>query len=259
MNDTADAEKIAAERKDYQAANYLLARHQFNIGCPINIGLMFFGALAAAGVIIQSILINHTFQVARHEYAPQNRASIYLGTPNGEIGEFAFDGKDTKLMLHFKNYGRDVAKHALVELWPAINRPDQPAIVQEIPPFGENKLGLRPATVDVPPGFPYEALESIKAEDRVAIESGQASIEVLGRLSYSDSFGRYCEAFGVTYLQKPFKRFILGAPPQKDYCGSKAQIAMYWGTRIGTKPVQVVPPRSLGPIIKLPSLSTHLP
>jgi hypothetical protein len=196
---------------------------------------------------------------SQRRFAYSQRASVILGSPDGNLGEFAFSGPDARLMLHFKNYGQSAAKNTLVELWPVVVIPDKPAIVQKIPAFqGFNPTKPHIEGTDVPPGFPFDATESIDPKDRELVEAGKASLEVLGRLSYKDDFAEYCHAFGVTYLGKPFNRLVFGTP-HKDYCHGQTQTATFGAISVGTKPTQIWPPKSYAPAIEGPSRARQVP
>ena len=59
----------------------------------------------------------------------------------------------------------------------------------------------------IPPGFPYDKKIPLNPTQWTLAESGKASLFVVLRISYTDKFGKYCYAVGLSYDIGSFNDF----------------------------------------------------
>lgn len=189
-------------------------------------------------------------KLTRCAFIASQRAALYLGWPDGRIGGFTKSGKGKSerawVVLYFRNYGRVAAENVLIELWPTVVIANKPAINKPIPAFqGFHPTGWSEAGISIPPGFPYKKPYPINSDQLRLVErgkdSGLAELHILGRLSYTDRFGQYCQAFSLEYAGSPLNELSLLPTPHRDYCGGQPQIATYSMQiiKMGTKPVHI--------------------
>jgi hypothetical protein len=165
-------------------------------------------------------------------FAATQRTAVYLGLPNGNIAEF---DNNNQIVLHFRNYGQSTAENTLPEAWPLIAVLNKPTAVFDIPPFQGFPPIVGPSLrgISIPPGFPKAKLVPIRVEDCELIEANKATLAVMGRISYIDSFGKYCQPFVILYIGGSVC-FDLSANPSNAMCGKKWQRAT--GNMAGARP-----------------------
>ena len=185
---------------------------------------------------------------ARQAFIATQRAALYVGLPSGSIA----DVRDANALLtvHIRNYGPTTAENALIEIWPTfvpVPKADQPpvSIKQNVPAF----QGFPPYTTmyqpgsSIPPGFPYDKKIPLNPTQWTLAESGKASLFVVLRISYTDKFGKYCYAVGLSYDIGSFNDFHLDPNPHLNYCGGQPQTEVYETAMItvGTRPTRILP------------------
>jgi hypothetical protein len=186
-------------------------------------------AFATVGILVATV-VYATFafkqwSTMHEQFVASQRAAIYLGLPDGSIGELEQTGI---FALHFRNYGPSPAENVQVEIWPAVIPYDHPQLSHErrleIPPFqGFDLSRVRSIGFPVPPGFPFTIRKSINSDDWQRVRSGKAQLEALVRVSYMNEFGNNCHTLIIIYSRE-MAEFTLGPRPTKDYCGGQPRM-----------------------------------
>jgi hypothetical protein len=143
-------------------------------------------------------------RINRKSFEETQRAAVYLGRPDGEIGEF-MPGKDIlRIVLYFRNAGGTAAQRTVIDTWPITTTLGGPSVELKFQPPDHHYIGP-----DIPPGVPYNTYIPYRDATQEELDSGKKDLVIYGRVTYSDSFGSHCETFAVAYDGNPLRRFGL--------------------------------------------------
>jgi hypothetical protein len=177
---------------------------------------------------------------ATKSFATAQHAAVYFGLPDGKVGEFLKSTTGDQVVLHLRNYGASVAQNTIVEFWPVVLTLGQPAILK-IPPFYKfSEVGPHPAGFPVPPGFLFTSARQITKEEKRLIKYADATLMIVGRISYIDQFGKYCQPFSVDYGSTT--GFELARDPSQPLCDGNPHEVQGYRVEVGRKPTRVWPP-----------------
>jgi hypothetical protein len=205
MDSKKSGENDAQEKENYERESYLLALRQWNISYPINAGLLIFGALAAAAVLLQSIYVGQTLTETRSDFKAAQRAYVNFGSKTGVLAEFdpkaTIDGKPV-IILHFTNGGLSTARHLAIEASTGNTfrftyrhryRGSRGDILTE-GARAEEDLAAQGERADYI--FDAQSLSSLDKSN-----PPKQGFAIHGELAYCDIFGVYhCEPFATEYV-----------------------------------------------------------
>jgi hypothetical protein len=169
------------------------------------------------------------------------RAAVYLGLPNGQVAHSIGEAPDT-LGLDFRNYGASTAEDTVIETWTLFAKNGE-TVEQCVPRFqGFNPPEQRIPGIQIPPGFPYSASVSFSSGNLEQLTSGQCGLIIIGRVSYFDAFGKYCQPFAIEYQKGIQGRFTISRSPRPNFCDTtKGHAMLYTSESAGsqTKPFTI--------------------
>ena len=208
MDGKKGGENDPKEEENYERANYLLARRQWNISYPINAGLLIFGALAAAGVLLQSIYVAQTLSETRTEFKASQRAYVNLGSKTGAVAEFdstTIDGKPV-IVLHFTNGGQSTARHLSIQAFTAKQTFSFRHRHRFLGSYGdimtqgginESDLAAQAERIE----YIWDAKQLWSKDELNKINPNRPLLAIVGEIAYCDIFGIYhCQPFAVEYM-----------------------------------------------------------
>jgi hypothetical protein len=120
-----DADDEATEQPNYERLNYLLARRQWNIGYPISVFALIAAALAAGGVVLQSVYVARTVEAAGKanqiaEQSLESSARPWVGIDGSSftvIGDIHANPSAVNFSCNLKNGGSSVALGISPAIW----------------------------------------------------------------------------------------------------------------------------------------------
>jgi hypothetical protein len=164
------------------------------------------------------------------------RAAVYLGLPNGQVADFNRENDPNELALYFRNYGASAAENTVIETW-TMNPKSGEMVEQCVPKFqGFNPKEQHIPGIPMPPGFPYISHLTFSEKDRQQVESGQYGLRIIGRISYFDAFGGFCQPFAIDYMGNQ-EGFAISPSPSPDFCDTKKGHGMVFGS-MGSLPTE---------------------
>jgi hypothetical protein len=179
------------------------------------------GTWVLAGIGIGALILTYyaTTQ-SRKQFVATQRAAVYLGLRDGTLMKIEEPTEgDIRIIAFVTNYGQSTAENVQVELFPITDPIDGTMRLTQIPAF-KGFVEKSEFTNSVPPGFPFKASTSYDPKCLKDLRYGKASLEVVGRITYRDGFGPYCEPFDVRYVRQP-EGFELGEA-RNSVCGNKS-------------------------------------
>jgi hypothetical protein len=212
MNSENSGQNNPKKEENYERANYLLALRQWNITYPVNTGLLIFSALAAAGVLLQSIYIGRALTETQTEFRASQRARIVLGNELGIPMEIKDFGDKTKIVVYLRNDGRVTAHDVMVKIGPEIAPPANTFLYSSMnPPSGRVEIGPT-----IGSGEPFTAYLDFDRASANLVRNRTKVLRVVGRITYSDEFDKnYCEPIGFLFFHDP-DRFEAAFVPNKN-------------------------------------------
>ena len=174
-----------------------------------------------AGVGIGALILTYcSNSQSRKQFAYTQRAAVYLGLRDGTLMKIETTNEgDVRIVAYVTNYGQTTAENVQVELFPITDPIDGTAQITRIPAF-KGTVEKTEFTNPVPPGFPFKESVSYSLKSLKDLRDEKATLEVVGRTTYRDGFGSYCEPFDVRYVRQP-EGFELGAA-RESMCGNKS-------------------------------------
>jgi hypothetical protein len=163
-------------------------------------------------------------------FAAAQRASIYVGRPDGKTAEFvgsSVKGGWDEVVVFLRNYGQTTAENTIIEIWPLVFIANQPAAFLTIPPFQRFSRMSRMSGDLMPPGLLTVKVAPIPPLEREWVEDGKAGLTIEGRISYTDQFGQYCQPFAIEYQRGITEGFFLASNPSQSICDGKPHQIWY--------------------------------
>jgi hypothetical protein len=196
------------EEENYERASYLLARRQWNLSYPINAGLLIFGALAAAGVVLQSVYVSQTLTETRNEFKAAQRAYVNLGAKTGIVAEFdtsTVEGKPI-IALHFTNGGQSTARHLSIQVFTSkdtkfsfAHRHRFSGSLGIVTQGGANESDL--AAQSERTEYISDARRLWSLDELKETDPTKSLFLIQGEIAYCDIFGVYhCQPFAVQFI-----------------------------------------------------------
>lgn len=196
----------------YARLAYLLNKSEWNLGYPISIGLLLFSALAAAGVVLQSIYVRWALDETQKEFKASQRAYMVLGSTNGTLAELINVKKGAVIKIHFTNAGNGTARYFAVRAFVGV-----PGYRSQSQGWGHRHQWASPSnhlvqinsmapTLDL--AGKAEHIEYLSDVESLTLEQLKAAgtlpsdlgVSVRGEMEYCDEFGVYhCQSFGIIY------------------------------------------------------------
>jgi len=154
---------------------------------------------------------------AAKEFAATERARMVVGNEKGTLAEFQNVDKDTtNLVLFFRNDGHLPAQNVLdVYATLRVVRGQSTAYrYAELNPAP----GLFQSGPTIAGGEPLVGYTALSRKDAELIVQSKEALRLIGRITYADDFGSYCEPFALVSEWKPFRFEPALLPPTKGVC-----------------------------------------
>jgi hypothetical protein len=158
---------------------------------------------------------------ARREFQAVERARVILNNGFGQMMELKDFGDTVQLVVYLRNDGRSAAREVVPKI--ALFR------VQD----GQQASAIYASKFNSPPHFdigttigggePFIFYVPIPSEQAKRVRAGVEGFRVVGRISYWDDFGTYCEPFAAVYFRNPPRFDPLFIPPAQSVCNSRSK------------------------------------
>lgn len=163
--------------------------------------------------LFQWCAVREANRINREIFQKTQQATVHLGLSDGKIADFLPGGDVLRILLFFRNTGPTTAQRTAVDIWPITTIPNKPPVVTKLLPPNKHTSGP-----SIPPGSPYTFYRPYRDATQEELDSGTKHLQIIGRVTYTDIFGGYCETFALDYNAAPLWQFNFTAYDGPDLC-----------------------------------------